>query len=512
MQKKRKYIISVVILSVLTCIIGVLLYIKSVVPPAEEWIAYHNEELITLIDYQLANVDINQILADKENAVVEKSIEELQQAVARGELTYEEITAICLSRIKSLDQNNHGYNSVIAIAPDAMEQARQRDLERVNAQKELSPLFGIPIMLKDNINTAGMHTSVGAVAFTEFIPEEDAKLVTELRAQGAVILGKNNLAEFAYFVSSVMPNGYSGEKGQTVNPFGPLKISPSGSSSGSAVAVTANLVPISIGTETAGSIVGPASANSVVGFKPTRGSVSSEGVFPLIREVDTPGPIAKTVQDTALAYAALSGKSSNEKLNEKALNGAVIGLAVYDYDNEALRQALQDKLEEVGAQVVQVRIDHRGVQIQNIIELTFKEDFETYTEQYKMPIKTLDDLIAFNREDLKRRARYGQDLIEAANEVEIVDRSQIQQSIQNARNILDALFLENNLDAIVFLGTAGSTEVSAAGYPELSIPFGLNDKGIPQGVTFAAKNGEDRKLLNIGYAFEQVAKGRVIIK
>lgn len=512
MQKKRKFIIGGVVLILLLCATGVFLYIKSAAPPAEEWIAYQNEDVISSIDHQLSDIDIDRILAEKEDAVVEKTVEELQQAVARGELTYEEITAVFLSRIKSLDQSNHGYNSVMAIAPDAMEQARQRDLKREDAHDGLPPLFGIPVMLKDNINTAGIQTSAGAVAFAEFIPKEDAELVAALRSQGAVILGKNNLAEFAYFVSSVMPNGYSGKKGQTVNPFGPLKISPSGSSSGSAVAVAANLVPISIGTETAGSIAGPASANSVVGFKPSRDSVSSEGIFPLIKEVDTPGPLSKTVQDAALAYTAISGQGSLPQLNEKALNGTVIGLAVYDYDDESLRQALKDQLEEAGAQVKQVQLGYEGVQVQNIIELTFKEDFEAYTKQYGMPIDHLDDLIAFNREDLKHRARYGQDLLEAANAVETPDRSDIQRSIQNARTILDALFLENNLDAVVFLGTAGSTEVAAAGYPELTIPFGLDSKGVPKGVTFAAGNGEDEKLLNIGYAFEQAAKGRVVPK
>lgn len=510
MGKKRNYFICGAALLLFLIVIGALFYIKTVAPPGEEWIAYQNEKLIASIDRQLSGVNIDVLSADKENDVVEKSVEELQQAVSRGELTYAEITAVFLYRIKLLDQSHHGYNSVMSVAPDAMEQAQTCDRERANFEGELPPLFGIPVMLKDNINTAGIPTSTGAVAFADFIPKEDAKLVAALRAQGAVILGKNNLAEFANYLSSIMPNGYSGNKGQTVNPFGPLKISPSGSSSGSAVSVSANLVPISIGTETAGSIAGPAGANSVVGFKPSRGIVSGEGVFPLIQEVDTPGPLAKTVGDAALAYAALSGQTISSKLDPNALDTAVIGLAVYDYDDEALLQALKEKLEAAGAQVTEVRISGEGVQVQNIIQLTFKQDFEAFARQYELPIKHLEDLIAFNKEDPKRRARYGQDLLEAAQTVETPNRGQIKQSIERAQNILDTLFLENGLDAIVFLNTAASTEVSAAGYPELTVPFGMNHKGVPQGATFAAGNGEDEKLLHIGYAFEQAAQGRLI--
>lgn len=178
------------------------------------------------------------------------------------------------------------------------------------------------------------------------------------------------------------------------------------------------------------------------------------------------------------------------------------------YDDETLRQSLREKLEESGARVIEVQISGEGVQVQNIIELTFKQDFELFARQYGLPVNRLEDLIAFNREDIKRRARYGQDLLEAAEAVKTPDRGPIQTSIRNAQSTLDRLFLEHDLDALVFLGTAGSTEVSAAGYPQLTIPFGVDAKGIPRGVTFAARDGEDVKLLNIGYAFEQTAKGR----
>lgn len=497
---------------ILMLVVGILLiYFKLSVPPGEEWIAYQSEELTASIDRQLDGIKIEELMAEKEKLVSEQSIEGLQLSVAQGDLSYEELTAIYLYRIKMLDQSHHGYNSVLAIAADAMAQARARDEARTKkmaADEKIPVLFGIPVMLKDNINTADMPTSAGAVAFSEFVPDEDAELVRQLREQGAVILGKNNLSEFAYYVSSIMPSGYSGAKGQTVNPFGPLKISPSGSSSGSAVAVTANLAPVSIGTETAGSIVGPSAVNSVVGFKPTRGSVSSDGIFPLIRAVDTPGPIAKTVRDAAVTYAALSGKAVPEELDASVLEGASIGLISYDYNDDAMVEMLRSALEQAGARVVAVTLDQRGIQVQNIIDQTFKQDFEEFAQRYGLPITKLEDLILFNKADVERRAKYGQDHLEAANAVEAPDNSLIQESIVKAQEQLDEIMSGQELDAIVFLNTTGSTTVSAAGYPELTVPLGMNDKGVPQGATFAAGQGEDLKLLNFGYAFEQTVQGR----
>lgn len=511
MRKSTKIIFSCMA-AVLLVLAGGIYRIRQSAPPGEEWIAYQNEELIASIDRQLKGIDAAALTADKESMVLEQDIKALQRAVERADLTYEELTAICLYRIKTLDQNHHGCNSVMEVAPDAMEQARARDkarIERLAAGGELGPLFGIPVMLKDNINTAGIPTSAGAAAFARFIPAEDAGVVRDLRDQGAVILGKNNLSEFSYYVSSVMPSGYSGKKGQTVNPFGPLKISPSGSSSGSAVAVTANLVPLSIGTETAGSIVGPACANSVVGFKPTRGRLSAAGIFPLIGAVDTPGPITKTVQDAAIAYGALSGEPVPQELDSLALKGAAVGIVVYDYNDRAMVQNLRSALEAADARVMDVSPDRSDIQVQNIIELTFKRDFEQFAQQNGLPINTLEELILYNREDIGRRARYGQDQLEAANAVQVPDDTQIQASIQNAREEMDALLSGHDLDAIVFLNTSVSDMVSAAGYPELAVPLGTDAKGVPQGAVFAAEHGEDIKLLNLGYSFEKAVRGRL---
>lgn len=511
MSRKRK-IIGGILLLLFLCIAGVFIYLKAVIPPGEEWIAYNSGKITADIDRQLEDLDIDTLISEKESLVLEKNIDELQQAVGQGKLTYEELAAICLYRIKTLDQSRHGYNSVTEVAVDVLEQARACDTARSallqsGIQFPPSPLFGIPVLLKDNINTADIPTSAGAEAFSTFLPREDAALVRTLREQGAVILGKNNLSEFANYLSSVMPSGYSGKAGQTVNPFGPLKISPSGSSSGSAVSVTANLAPVSFGTETAGSISGPAAANSVVGFKPSRGSISAEGIMPLIQAVDTPGPIAKCVSDASLAYGALSGSYADLSGQEDALNGAVIGLLTYDYNQEDMIPQLKTALEHAGAQVKELP-GIQDVSVQNIIYLTFRRDFEAYALKYGLPITTLKELIAYNQEDSRRRIRYGQDLLEAADGVEQCDDGPIKGSIQEAQEILDSLFSEHGLDAVVFLNSTASATVSAAGYPQLTVPLGMDKKGVPQGATFAAEYGRERKLLELGYSFEQNVQGR----
>ncbi len=512
MSKKRKT--AVIILTVLILLalaaLGTVLYIKKNAPPGEEWISYHNDEVIDMIDRQLEGLDAEKIVQEKEAYVIEKNIQEIQEAVKDEKLSYEELTAIYLYRIKTLDQCEKGYNSVIAVNPDAIAEARRKDEYRRQNPETASELYGIPVMLKDNINTADLPTSAGAAAFSDFYPSEDAGLVKALKDNGAIILGKNNLSEFAYYVSNIMPAGYSGSKGQTTNPFGPLKISPSGSSSGSAVAVTANLAPISIGTETDGSIAAPSAMNSVVGFKPSRGSLPGDGIFPLIKKLDAAGPIAKCVSDAAVAYNSMSGAGLSLNFDRDALNGRTIGLLSYEYNDRQMLSELKDQLQEAGAKVVEVDIDTAGISVFNNISLTFKEDFETYTQAFGFPVTSLESLLEYNREDPVRRIRYGQNLLEEAARIETADWSEIDKSIQKADEVLQNAFDEYRLDALVFLNSSGTTAPAAAGYPELTVPLGSDKKDTPQGATFAVRFGEDEKLLNLGYSFEYHTRGRLI--
>lgn len=510
MSKKLKITIRLVLLFFILAVGAVILYIKKTAPPGEDWIAYNNDKVIEAIDRQLQAIDTDSLIREKEQYVVGKSIEEIQKAVKEGQITYEELTAVCLYRIKTLDQKEKGYNSVISINEHAMEEAVKRDSGIRETGKETSGIYGIPVMLKDNINTSDMPTSAGAEAFSAFCPSEDAELVKKLKENGAVILGKNNLSEFANYVSSVMPSGYSGNKGQTVNPFGPLKISPSGSSSGSAVAVTADLVPVSVGTETDGSIVAPSSANSVVGFKPTRDSISGEGILPLIRKIDTAGPIAKSVKDAAIAYEGATGAQISQDFDKDALSGKTIGIVSYEYNDAGMLSELKKKLQELGADTVDVELDAGKVTVFNLIHLTFRKDYEDYAAEYGLPMKTLKDLLRYNEEEPKRRIKYGQDWLEEAENAPGTD-DEISKSIQTADQVLDTLFREKNLDGIAFLNSTASTYPAAAGYPELTVPFGADKNNVPQGITFAARPGEDEKLLNLGYSFESHVNGRLTL-
>lgn len=509
MKKRIKLIGGLVLAAVILLGVSLYIYIKNTAPPGEEWIAYDNDQVLRSIDKQLQGIDVKTLAETKEGLVLEKNISQIQKAVKSGDISYEELMAIYLNRMKEFDQQERGWNSVITVNPKAMEEAKAADAARKAGGEKASALYGIPIMLKDNINTAGMAASAGAAAFADYVPEEDADIVKALKKQGAIILGKNNLSEFANYVSSVMPSGYSGRKGQTVNPFNPLKQSPSGSSSGSAVAVTGNLVPASIGTETSGSIAGPAAANCVVGFKPSRDSVSSEGIFPLIKKIDTAGPIAKTVEDVAVVYNAISGQNISLG-DEDTLQGKTIGLFMYEYNDQDRLQRLADQLSDMGAKVVLLDPDEKGILVNNLISCSFKKDFEDFAAEYDLPIQKLDDLLKFNRDNPERRIKYGQDLLEEANGMKRADLTQIDDSIRKGRALLDSYLKKQAMDAIVFLNTSGSETAAAAGYPELSVPFERDKKGVFYSATFVTGSGEDQKALEIGLCFEKNVKGRVV--
>ena len=504
MKKSKIAIISVATLAVAAA--GGFMYIKNVAPSGEEWISYNNQKVINLIDNQLKGIDIDKISKEKEKYVIEKSINEIQNYVKSGNITYEDVTAIYLNRIKNLDQKEHGLNSVVAVNPDAIEEAKKAD--RASIDKKTG-VFGIPVLLKDNINTANIPTSSGAEAFTNFIPSKDAELVDTLRKNGAVILGKNNLSEFANYMSTTMPSGYSGSKGQTVNPFGPLKISPSGSSSGSAVSVTSNLSPISIGTETSSSIIAPSYINSVVGFKPSRKSVSGEGIMPLAKKLDTPGPIAKTVEDAVIGYNSMSNNNITIEKDPDYLKGKTIGILSYEFNDQEVLEKMKNKLKDIGVNLVEIDDPQSKSRLFDIIDQSFKNDFEEFANRYNLPIKKLHELIKYNKKDLKRRAKYGQDNLETAESIKDIDPGMVDNSIKDDGKRLDDTFKKYNLDAIVFLNNSGVGLSAIAGYPEITIPFGKDSKNIPQGVTFVTKNGEDKKILDIGYSFENQTHGRI---
>lgn len=266
----------------------------------QEPIQYGHAKTKALIRQQLQDIDRAEIHA-KAEVILGKNIVELQQAVAAQLLTYEQLVAFYLDRI----ERSIELNAVIEISPTIMAEAKKCDQNR---PADPNLLYGMPLTLKDNIASVSMPFSVGTYYLRDFIPLKDAQLVTQLKEQGALILGKANLSELANYVSSAMPSGYSSKAGQTRNPFGPLTLTPYGSSSGSAAGVAAELSVASIGSETTGSIVAPAAIQSVVGFKPSQPAISAKGVFPLAKPLDVTGPLTKNVFDAAIIYNAMAKK------------------------------------------------------------------------------------------------------------------------------------------------------------------------------------------------------------
>lgn len=483
--------------------IGIFWLVNSMMPKGEERISYNKEQQTAQIDKQLAGLDLDKIRA-KENLIMEKSIEEIQSAIIQGKLSYEELTAFYLDRIRTYDAGEQGLNAVAEINPKAVEQARARDASPDKGKN----MTGIPVLLKDNINTNDMPTSGGTYALKDFVPAKNAPLVERLLENGAVILGKSNLSELANFMDTRMPSGYSSKAGQTHNPFDPVLLSPSGSSSGSGAAVAANLSAVAIGTETTGSIIAPSAIHSIVGFKPTKDAILAQGVIPLSSTMDTAGPMAKTVKDAILLYNALVADPSKQlslELDADFLKGRRIGLI-----GERHEDKLISKLKMAGATVVSIRLDESGIDNEFIINQDFRSDLNHYLTTYDAPVKTLDQLIDFNKKDMGRRAKYGQDLIEEANDVQKIDRAKTASIVAQAKARLNQALGEHKLDAIVFIDNEGVIMPAVAGYPEVTVPMGALEDGTPRGATFIAREHDDETLMRIAYSFEQNTKDRMI--
>lgn len=486
----------------------------------------------------------------------EVTIAELQAAMEEGEFTAVELVNAYIERIEAIDQDGPRLNSILEINPDALDIAQALDEERRTSGAR-SPLHGIPILLKDNIDTADrMRTTAGSLALMNSTPARDAFIVQRLRDAGAVILGKTNMSEWANFRSTRSSSGWSGRGGQCKNPY-ILDRNPCGSSSGSGAATSANLTAGSIGTETDGSIVCPATANGVVGIKPTVGLLSRSGIIPISHNQDTPGPHARVVADAAAILGAMVGVDPEDPatapsegraytdytqfLDPNGLQGARIGVArqgVTGYSEETDRlfeQAIQ-AMRDAGA----IIIDPADIPTINEIttgptELTvllydFKHDLNAYLAARNDPdIRTLADLIAFNEENAEQELRwFGQELFLMAQEKgELTDPEYIEALETNHRlgrtEGIDAVLQAHQLDAIVaptgspawttdlvngdhFLG-ASSSPAAIAGYPLISVPMGFAF-GLPVNITFMGTAWSEPTLIRLAYAFEQATKVR----
>jgi len=482
-------------------------------------------------------------------AYAEADISDLQSRMASGELDSVTLARAYLDRIARLDRAGPRLRAVIELNPDALREAAQLDTERRQGQLR-GPLHGIPLLLKDNIGASPMSTTAGSLALEGFRPD-DAFLVKRLRAAGALILGKTNLSEWANFRSSQSISGWSARGGQTRNPYR-LSHNPCGSSSGSAVAVSANLAVAAIGTETDGSIVCPAAVNGVVGLKPTVGLVSREGIVPISFSQDTAGPMTRSVADAAALLTAIAGRDESDpatatmpgravydytsRLNADALRGARIGVLYGDLmQKPGIAPALQHAvavLRDAGATVVPVQLPTQGQwqEAERIVLMhEFKAGLQRYFTTYQAPVRSLEDVIAWNRSHAgKELAMFDQDLMETAAAMGGLGSPAYIRARSDARRLagpegIDAVLREQKLDALVAptTGTAwpirpGSGDdfpgesysaAAVAGYPSLTVPMAHVD-GLPLGLLFMGTAWSEPRLIELGYAYEQRTRAR----
>lgn len=460
--------------------------------------------------------------------VLEQDIPTLQKSIKEGVLSYEKLTLFYLYRIRKFESDStKSLNSIISLNPNIIEQARARDKNR-KENSEYS-IYGMPILLKDNINTKDMPTTAGAIALAENVNTEDAFIVEKLRENGALILGKVNLSEWAYFFCSGCPLGYSAIGGQTLNPYGRGEFETGGSSAGSGVTVAVNFAVAAVGTETAGSIISPSSLNSVVGFKPTIGVFSRTGIIPISSTLDTPGAMTKNVIDNAIFMNAMRGydkiDNASKKIDEdyfkngfeKSFSNKKIGiLKAYLFDETYA--ASIEKLKKAGAIIVEITPESIYLNgFMNLLNTDMKYDLPKYLSKnadIDVRVKSVADVIAFNLKDKALRAPYGQGLFEGI----VKDTTTLEQLevIKKRLNSQGNKFLQalndENLDAILSINNYHSGLAAVAKYPTLTVPMGYEESGEPKSLTFIGLPFTERKLLEVGYAFEQLTKVRKMPK
>ena len=482
--------------------------------------------------------------------VDELSVAQLQEKVKDWKLTYVALTQIYLKRIQDIDKSGPTLNAVIELNPDALSIAATMDQERKDG-KSRGPLHGIPILIKDNINSGDkMQTTAGSLALAGNMASEDAFVLKKLREAGVVILGKTNLSEWANFRSTRSASGWSSRGGQTKNPY-ILDRSPCGSSSGSGAAVSANLCAVAVGTETDGSIACPASMNGVVGIKPTIGLVSRTGIIPISKSQDTAGPLARTVSDAALMLNAMaandptdesavknknSAKDYTRFLDLNGLKGKRIGvekkfLKHHEGIDKILRQALS-QMEQAGATIIEVEFMEKtgsfGKAEFEMMEFEFKDGLNKYLSNSSGKIKSLKELIQFNSQNETTVMPYfRQEILEGSELKGGLDSKEYIAAVHQLENLkvyIDQLFTANDLDALCgpatgtawcndvvngdfWTGYGAYTPAAITGYPSITVPMGFVHE-LPLGLSFFSQAFQESTIISIGYAYEQLSKNR----
>ncbi len=507
-----------------------------------------------IVSLTACNQPVNKRADESDNTgwIEEMTIVDLQKGYKDGKFTVKEIVNTYLDRIMALDMSGPELNSVIVINPEALDIAEKLDSERI-AGRIRGPLFGVPVIIKDNIDTHdSMPATAGATALRNSFPASDSYVVKKLRESGAVIIAKSNLSEWANFRAQVSSSGWSGIGGQTKNPY-VLDRNPCGSSSGAGVAVSANLCMVAIGTETNGSIVCPSNNNGIVGIKPTVGLISRSGIIPISFTQDTPGPMGRTVADAAITLGALAGidpadaktvaqagksyADYSQFLKKDGLKGKRIGLirksmGFSDRVDTLMIEAVKF-LKANGANVIDIEMpkvaNYEDASYQ-VLLYEFKDGLNKYLSRPGSGacVKSLSELIEFNRKDSVELRYFDQKILELAEKKSGLESEEYKKALalmlkSTREESIDKVMNEYHLDALIaptgspawktdlLLGdhfVGGSSSLAAiSGYPAITVPMGFIDR-LPVGLTFFGKAWSEPLLLEIAYGYEQGTKHR----
>ena len=459
--------------------------------------------------------------------ILEQDIPTIQRHIKDGKLTYEKLVRFFLYRIYRFElDSSTTLHTIIALNENVVEEARELDNL---ISEDRHPIFGMPILLKDNIGTAGMNTTAGAIALKDN-ETKDAFIVEQLKKNKALILGKVNLSEWAYYMCNGCPLGYSAIGGQTLNPYGRGVFETGGSSAGSGTSVAANYAVAAVGTETSGSILSPSSLNSVVGLKPTIGLLSRSGIVPISSTLDTPGPMTKNAIDNAILLSAMTGKdmaddksvSTDEKyfeavLNPVSLKGKRLGVFKDLLETDSIYGNTINKLKKLGAEIIEFNAPEVSMDgFLTLLNIDMKNDLPKYLKDNApntelIPVRNLKDIVEFNLSDSLLLIPYGQSIFDGIlkdsttlEELEVI-KSRLE---KNGRLFFDTAMDQENLDAILSINNYHAGYAAVAKYPALTIPMGYKETGEPISLTFIAKPFHENDLLGLGRAFEIATKIR----
>lgn len=458
--------------------------------------------------------------------VLEQDIPTIQNYIDQGKFTYEDLVLFYLHRIYKYElPNNTTLNTIIALNPNVLEEARGLD----ESLEIHHPIYGMPILLKDNIGTLGMKTTAGAVALKEN-QTDDAFIVERLKANGALILGKVNLSEWANYICEGCPNGQSAVGGQTLNPYGRRIFDTGGSSAGSGTSTAANYAVGAVGTETSGSILSPSTNNSVVGLKPTIGLLSRTGIVPISSTLDTPGPMTKNVTDNAILLDAMLGKDEKDSksvapepgilsawLNPEPLQNVRLGVMKDLLERDSLYAVSVNRLKEAGAQIVEYEPNDVALDgFLSLLNIDMRNDLVAYLDsQVKdslVQVKSVRDIVNFNKRDSLVRIPYGQGRFDGIlqDSISEEDFQALKETLKASGKEYFSIMDKENLDAVLSVGSGHSSLAAVAEYPALTIPMGYSKEGRPTNLTFIGKPWTEAHLLRIGKAFEDLTKSRKI--